>query len=66
MKDPGSDERGPMQREYGRLNVAGTILSKRKITMLANGASVEVKSADGTTEVKKIPPPVRGWDDPRY
>lgn len=32
-----SDEKGPMQREYGRLNVEGTILSKRRIEKLVNG-----------------------------
>lgn len=37
MKIPGSDEKGPMQREYGRLNVEGTILSKRKIAALVHG-----------------------------
>ncbi|KAF2479807.1 tRNA synthetases class I, catalytic domain-containing protein [Neohortaea acidophila] len=51
FKQPASDEKGPMQREYGRLNVEGTILSKRRIAMLV----------EGTT----IPPVVRGWDDPR-
>lgn len=35
-----SDEKGPMQREYGRLNIEGTILSKRKIQMLVQGASI--------------------------
>lgn len=39
-KLPGSDEKGPMQREYGRLNVEGTILSKRRIAMLVNGTTV--------------------------
>ncbi|KAH0046593.1 glutaminyl-tRNA synthetase, partial [Aureobasidium melanogenum] len=36
-KIPGSEEKGPMQREYGRLNVEGTILSKRRIQMLVEG-----------------------------
>ncbi|KAF2859807.1 glutaminyl-tRNA synthetase [Piedraia hortae CBS 480.64] len=54
MKIPGSDETGPMQREYGRLNVEGTILSKRKIMALVNGFGEE----DDTEEVS-------GWDDPR-
>ncbi|KAK4971263.1 Glutaminyl-tRNA synthetase [Elasticomyces elasticus] len=42
-KIPGSDEKGPMQREYGRLNVEGTVLSKRKIAVLVEGAAVVVK-----------------------
>ncbi|KAF2122193.1 tRNA synthetases class I, catalytic domain-containing protein [Lophiotrema nucula] len=65
MKVPGSEEKGPMQREYGRLNVGGTILSKRRILMLVEGATVEKKNADGTVEKKVIPPAVRDWDDPR-
>ena len=40
MKVVGSDEKGPMQREYGRLNVEGTILSKRRIAMLVEGTTV--------------------------
>ncbi|WPG97810.1 Hypothetical protein R9X50_00059100 [Acrodontium crateriforme] len=39
-KLPNSDEKGPMQREYGRLNVEGTILSKRRIAMLVEGTTV--------------------------
>ena len=50
---------------YGRLNVGGTILSKRRILMLVEGTTVEKKNADGTVEKKTIPPAVRGWDDPR-
>ena len=50
---------------YGRLNVAGAILSKRKIQVLVEGTTVEVKGPDGTVEKKTIPPAVRGWDDPR-
>lgn len=65
MKVPKSEEKGPMQREYGRLNVGGTILSKRRILMLVMGATAEKKNADGTTEMRTIPPSVRGWDDPR-
>ncbi|KAF2430198.1 glutaminyl-tRNA synthetase [Tothia fuscella] len=65
MKKPKSEEMGPMQREYGRLNVEGTILSKRRITMLVNGSTFEIKNPDGTTLTKTIPPAVRGWDDPR-
>jgi len=33
--------------------------------MLVRGTTIEKKNADGTTETKKIPPSVRGWDDPR-
>ncbi|KAK3071425.1 Glutaminyl-tRNA synthetase [Teratosphaeriaceae sp. CCFEE 6253] len=40
MKVAGSEEEGPMQREYGRLNVEGTILSKRRIAMLVEGTTV--------------------------
>ncbi|PVI01906.1 glutaminyl-tRNA synthetase [Periconia macrospinosa] len=65
MKVPKSEEKGPMQREYGRLNVGGTILSKRRILMLVEGTKVEKKNADGTVETRTIPPSVRGWDDPR-
>jgi len=56
MKVPKSEEKGPMQREYGRLSVNGTILSKRRILMLVEGAKVGDRV---------IPPSVRGWDDPR-
>ncbi|KAF1994042.1 glutaminyl-tRNA synthetase [Amniculicola lignicola CBS 123094] len=56
MKVPVSEEKGPMQREYGRLNVNGTILSKRRIQMLVQGTTVGDKT---------IPPAVRDWDDPR-
>jgi len=45
-KLPGSDDKGPMQREYGRLNVEGTILSKRRIQMLVQGCTVEDKPVD--------------------
>jgi glutaminyl-tRNA synthetase len=100
FKMPASDEKGPMQREYGRLNVEGTILSKRRIAMLVNGTSIGEESkaaeddvdeaADGVDAIaleedgdedtetlaeaakavtngtgRKIPPVVRGWDDPR-
>lgn len=97
-KLPSSDEKGPMQREYGRLNVEGTILSKRRIAMLVGGTTVGDSGAaaddvaDGVDAIKleeegdedtetpaeaikavtngssagrKIPPVVRGWDDPR-
>jgi glutaminyl-tRNA synthetase len=60
-KKPKTDAVGPMQREYGRLNVEGTILSKRRITMLVNGSTFTTK--DGVS--KTVPPAVRGWDDPR-
>ncbi|OCL01609.1 glutaminyl-tRNA synthetase [Glonium stellatum] len=65
FKIPKSEEKGPMQREYGRLNVTGTILSKRRIAMLVEGTTIEKKNSDGTVEKKVIPPSVRGWDDPR-
>lgn len=39
-KVPESEEKGPMQREYGRLNVEGTILSKRRIAMLVEGTTI--------------------------
>ncbi|KAK7539523.1 tRNA synthetases class I, catalytic domain-containing protein [Phyllosticta citribraziliensis] len=65
MKLPKSEEKGPMQREYGRLNVEGTILSKRRIAMLVEGCDVEKTEADGTVTKTKIAPAVRGWDDPR-
>lgn len=50
---------------FGRLSVGGTILSKRRILQLVEGTTVEKKNADGTVETKKVPPAVRGWDDPR-
>ncbi|KAF2279526.1 glutaminyl-tRNA synthetase [Westerdykella ornata] len=65
FKIPKSEDKGPMQREYGRLNVGGTILSKRRILMLVHGTTVEKKNADDTVEKRVIPPAVRGWDDPR-
>ncbi|KAH7385328.1 tRNA synthetases class I, catalytic domain-containing protein [Phaeosphaeria sp. MPI-PUGE-AT-0046c] len=65
MKAPKSDEKGPMQREFGRLSVGGTILSKRRILQLVEGTTVEKKAEDGSVETKKIAPAVRGWDDPR-
>lgn len=59
-KLPKSDEKGPMQREYGRLNVEGTILSKRRIQMLVQGVKAgaakptpeEEELADATEEMK--------------
>lgn len=57
-KLPGSEEKGPMQREYGRLNVEGTILSKRRIAMLVNGTTIGSASdlvdeaADAVDEIK--------------
>jgi glutaminyl-tRNA synthetase len=65
MKTPKSEERGPMQREYGRLSVEGTILSKRRINALVNGATFTITNPDGSTTTKTVPPVVRGWDDPR-
>ncbi|KAH8723710.1 tRNA synthetases class I, catalytic domain-containing protein [Phaeosphaeriaceae sp. PMI808] len=65
MKVPKSDEKGPMQREFGRLSVGGTILSKRRILQLVDGVTVETKKPDGIVETRKIAPAVRGWDDPR-
>ncbi|KAI9705311.1 MAG: Glutaminyl-tRNA synthetase [Bogoriella megaspora] len=56
FKVPKSEEKGPMQREYGRLNVEGTILSKRRIEKLVKGF---------TAPSREIPSVVRGWDDPR-
>lgn len=50
-KVPRSEEKGPMQREYGRLNVEGTILSKRRIAMLVEGTTVGgAPSADELAE----------------
>ncbi|KAL1957882.1 hypothetical protein VTO42DRAFT_5447 [Malbranchea cinnamomea] len=46
----------PMQREYGRLNVSGTILSKRKLIKLIEG-----DGPDRPNRGKYV----RGWDDPR-
>ena len=59
-KIPGSDEKGPMQREYGRLNVDGTILSKRRIRILVEGTTIGDNSgpdpvdeaADGVETIK--------------
>lgn len=65
FKIPKSEDKGPMQREYGRVNVTGTILSKRRIAMFVGGTTVEKKNSDGTIEKKVIPPTVRGWDDSR-
>ncbi|KAI9693205.1 MAG: Glutaminyl-tRNA synthetase [Bathelium mastoideum] len=56
FKSPGSEEKGPMQREYGRLNVEGTILSKRRIEKLVKGFKASTRT---------IPSVVRDWDDPR-
>jgi glutaminyl-tRNA synthetase len=60
IKNLASDEKGPMQREYGRLNVEGTILSKRRIAMLVGGTTVGSATpapsaddiADGVDEIK--------------
>lgn len=50
IKTPSSDEKGPMQREYGRLNVEGTILSKRRIAMLVGGTTVGEEAANPLDE----------------
>jgi len=97
MKVEGSEEKGPMQREYGKLSVEGTILSKRNIAKLVDGMTVgeapkaddvEDELADQLEDIaiegeeepelpsqaaeaatngtgRKIPPVVKGWDDPR-
>ncbi|SMR62890.1 unnamed protein product [Zymoseptoria tritici ST99CH_1A5] len=62
-KLPGSDEKGPMQREYGRLNVEGTILSKRRIAMLVNGTTVGDGKAEPVDEVADGLEEVRLEDD---
>lgn len=49
-KLPDTDEKGPMQREYGRLNVEGTILSKRRIEKLVNGFTVGEDKSKKTVE----------------
>ncbi|KAI7659888.1 glutaminyl-tRNA synthetase, partial [Hortaea werneckii] len=54
MKDRGSDAKGPMQREYGRLNVEGTILSKRRIAMLVEGCTVGGEGKDIADEVDDL------------
>ncbi|KAK3669872.1 Glutaminyl-tRNA synthetase [Recurvomyces mirabilis] len=54
MKQGASDEQGPMQREYGRLNVEGTILSKRRIAMLVEGTTVGDASAAPSTGVEEV------------
>ena len=56
FKKPASEEKGPMQREYGRLNVEGTILSKRRIEKLVKGFRAISR---------EIPSVVRDWNDPR-
>ena len=48
-KISGSDEKGPMQREYGRLNVEGTILSKRRIAMLVEGCTIGAETPTKTS-----------------
>lgn len=50
FKLPNSEEKGPMQREYGRLNVEGTILSKRRIQMLVEGTTISTKVAKEVTQ----------------
>jgi glutaminyl-tRNA synthetase len=51
FKLPNTDEKGPMQREYGRLNVEGTILSKRRIAMLVNGTTLGQETKAAADEV---------------
>ncbi|GAM85232.1 hypothetical protein ANO11243_032360 [Dothideomycetidae sp. 11243] len=68
-KVEGSEEKGPMQREYGRLSVEGTILSKRRINMLVHGTTVDTsaakKSPDGLTEaVEQMNLAEEGEEDP--
>ncbi|EFR04038.1 glutaminyl-tRNA synthetase [Nannizzia gypsea CBS 118893] len=46
----------PMQREYGRLNINGTIMSKRKLVELIEG-----NEPRGCNRGKYV----KGWDDPR-
>lgn len=65
MKLVKSDEKGPMQREYGRLVLEGTVLSKRRIHAIVHGAEFEIVKEDGTKEIKSVPAAVDGWDDPR-
>lgn len=66
-----SEEKGPMQREYGRLNVEGTILSKRRIQMLVQGCTVDSKpapsaphSAELSEAVKEMNLEEEGEEDP--
>jgi glutaminyl-tRNA synthetase len=54
MKVPESEEQGPMQREYGRLNVEGTILSKRKIAALVNGTGDDATPEEVADEVEDL------------
>ena len=51
FKLPNTDEKGPMQREYGRLSVEGTILSKRRIAMLVYGTTIGEESKAAADEV---------------
>lgn len=51
IKVEASEEKGPMQREYGRLNVEGTILSKRRIAKLVNGTEVGGSAPEAKDEV---------------
>ena len=51
FKLPNTDEKGPMQREYGRLNVEGTILSKRRIAMLVNGTTIDSEAKPSSDDV---------------
>jgi glutaminyl-tRNA synthetase len=55
LKKPQSETIGPSQREYGRLVLEGTILSKRRLHMLVEGANVTTTKPDGSVETKSIP-----------
>jgi len=65
-KLPSSDEKGAMQREYGRLNVEGTILSKRRIAMLVGGTTLggEPTTDDLADEVDAVKLEEEGDEEP--
>ncbi|KAH9826070.1 putative class-I aminoacyl-tRNA synthetase family protein [Teratosphaeria destructans] len=64
LKVPESDEKGPMQREYGRLNVEGTILSKRKIAALVNGMGDDASAEDAADELEELKIAEEGSTEP--
>lgn len=65
QKVPGTEEKGPMQREYGRLSVEGTILSKRKIQLLVEGMNNKSKGTDELAEgVEEINLAEEGDEEP--
>ncbi|KAF2765381.1 glutaminyl-tRNA synthetase [Teratosphaeria nubilosa] len=64
LKVPESDEKGPMQREYGRLNVEGTILSKRKIAALVNGTGDDASAEDAADELEELKIAEEGSTEP--